>query len=248
MKATLKYFLISIAAFAKEKVSVEFGGDHIIFDPPEKVVISPSFFKEFVCVQCGICCKKGISPLVYSNSDVRAMKAKSDNILNKLYGGLRKITISINGLDQDLWLYEFEGYKCGFDELMEGDDVWGCKLHFTGLKPLNCNLPWVRIGKSKGVARLSKRPFGYGWAFGCQGVWGKDFDSEQFLGHDLDIIRKLIKSSQDLGINTYWPEVLNELESWHAKYNFGDVGLPQKDIVLFDSKRNFVGNFEKTFF
>ena len=244
MKTAIKYFLKSISNFTKEGVSFQIEGETLDFKACEKIAINPSFFKEFICKRCCVCCQKGISPLVYSDSDVTRMKeCHTEEGVQKLTDGLREFPIQVNGETKNLFLYEFSGYRCGFDKLMEGDDIWGCQLHFLNLKQLLCLLPWVRIIDSRGCVNLGKRPFGYSWAFGCRAQWGREFSEEQFLDHDLVIIQRMIDASNDLGISTYLPEVMEKLQDWHKKYKEGKAVVPQTNLVVIDLK-----NKDKKFF
>ena len=243
MKTPVKYFLQSISLFTKETASFVADGDSLEIKPFNKIVISPSFFKSFNCARCCVCCQKGISPLVYSKSDVVRMipeqnKNLEKDLIYKLLTGLKEISIFVNNEEKKLFLYEFNGFRCGFDKLTSGDDIWSCELHMEGLKQLLCFLPWIRITKRGSKAVLTKKPFGYTWAFGCRAYWEKEFNEEQFLHHDLEIIRRLIEYSEDLNLKTYWPEVLEYLENWYKLYKEGKVSFPKEDIVIGSSIKN----------
>jgi hypothetical protein len=239
MKTAIKYFLQSLALFTKEPASFVVEGDSLEIKPFNKIVISPSFFKSFNCARCCVCCQKGISPLVYSKSDVdRMLLPNEEASISKLLKGLKEIPIFVNGNKRQLYLYEFEGFRCGFDKLTSGDDIWSCELHMAGLKQLLCFLPWIRITKRESKAVLTKKPFGYTWAFGCRAYWEKEFNEEQFLHHDLEIIRRLIEYSEDLNLKTFWPEVLEYLENWYKLYKEGKVSFPKEDIVIGSNIKN----------
>jgi len=239
MQTPLKYFVQSVLLFTKEPVRFSFGGETIAFEPAEKITIAPSFFKSFECKRCCVCCQKGISPLVYANSDVERISLRRvDSSVQRLHEGLEEVSVQINDKSVPLWLYNFEGYRCGFDELQEGDDIWGCQLHSTEMKQLLCFLPWIRITKRDKKAILCKRPFGYAWAFGCRATWGEAFSEEQFLNHDLTIVQRMVQYSQDLGIDTHWKDVLEKLQEWHFLFHRSG-NIPVHEIVLGKRDRKF---------
>lgn len=244
METPVRYFLKSLTNFSKTDVRINFDGEDLVFPACEKIVISPSFFKSFSCKRCCVCCQKGISPLVYSDSDVVKMNYLTNlEDVGKLQMGLKQVPIQVNNEAKNIYLYRFQGFRCGFDKLTEGDDIWSCDLHFKKLKPILCLLPWVRIINSKGCTSLRKSPFGYAWAFGCRAKWEEEFNKEQFEGHDLEIIHRLISAAKDLGIDTYLPEVLTRLEDWFEDYNFGKHSIPKENLIIIDTK-----NKDKKFF
>jgi len=244
MKTPIKYFLKSIASLTKEKITFKCGEEVVEFLPPAEIVITPSFFKGFTCKRCCVCCQKGISPLVYSDSDVANMMHSDNKAVQKLFENLNELPCKINNQEKILWLYQFEGYRCGFDTLMEGDDLWGCDLHFEDLKQLLCLMPWVRVGTRGNKAVISKKPFGYSWAFGCRATWQESFDEEQFLKHDLVIIERLNTSAEDLGIKTYWLDIYNWLCEWYNDYKTGKVLLPTETVSMLGNGSGEIKGFK----
>jgi hypothetical protein len=246
MKTPIKYFLKSIASLTKEKIDFKYEDETVTFLPPAEILIMPGFFRGFECKRCCVCCQKGISPLVYSDSDVANMMklGSTYNSVAKLYDAMEMLPCKINNEDKNLWLYQFEGFRCGFDSLCEGDDVWGCDLHFANLKQLLCLMPWVRVGTRGNKAVISKKPFGYSWAFGCRATWRESFDEDQFLKHDMVIVERIIASAKDLGIRTYWPDIQKWLHDWYNDYKTGKVLLPTETVSMLGNGNGEIKGFK----
>ena len=270
MIKSVEFFLKNIAMFAKQKTEFIIQNEQLVVESPSQVKIATSFFKNAICARCGACCHKGVTPLVLGNGDVEKIRELTDSSKAVFHGNdehrfdtkdsialtqfaekLQEIPVTVNGdSSKSIWFREFDTkYRCGFDVLCEGDDVWGCKLHnYPEIQPIQCQLPWVRLSHVKSKVTLCKRPFGYAWAFGCQGYWGEEFDKEKFMSRDMWVVQKLVNYSAELGVDTYWKDIYDWLDDWFSLYKMGLVEIPTEDIIVFSTDRDINVKPKQTFF
>ena len=201
---SLFYFLDYLGKLVKQPLTVQVGLIEKTYLPAKQVVISPSFFKYLPCRKCGACCRKGVS-LAFTASDKVAIEEYGNT---KLLSGLKQYEINIGDSKKCWWLYEqSKPQTCDF--LVSNL----CSVH--DVKAVNCLLPPILVGycKKTQVVKLTKEKLHWRWVPNCQAQY-TSFDLENFLNWDLYCLRRLQRSAEDLGIQTYLPEILEKLENW----------------------------------
>jgi hypothetical protein len=120
---------------------------------------------------------------------------------------------------------------CNFNELLEGNNIWGCSIHKW--KPIHCAMPLIRIihRDKLDTTFLIKKQYGYSWAFGCP-VQFKPFDLTELEEIDIPVLQRLQESAEDLDIKTYLPEIIQWLNHWVSGYKTGNRHVPENAVEL----------------
>lgn len=240
----------------KVDMTVEVEGVVQEYKPPERVVISPMFFRSFKCVSCGKCCTKPKFSLAYTVTDYARINAESLeteqewNNRDFLVRDMIEVPIVIEmdpseGMRDDLigiqhttyvHLFSNQGHKCNF--LYEKCGKHLCGIH--KVHPVHCCLPHIQIDQFKGVSTsILKRQYGRNWALGCEAeVSGFDYD--EFLYWDLPCMRKLMCNAEDLQMHTWLPEIVVYLEEHREQLKNKQ---PKTPVVIYDKAKGIPRSF-----
>ena len=270
MNRSLLYLLDNISSLSKISLTIKGAKTEKSFESPKRVAISPQFFQSASCQRCAACCKRGIS-LVFTDTDVQVMSdvvcgkyalALPYNLedIRKLLLGLQRFELKIwlrvcksSGVEviskiKPVWIYPMPAKKvCDF--LQKKDGQWICSVH--AVKPTNCLLPhiWVGFSRKDLATRLSKRPFGSRWISDCESQFGK-FSLGELETWDLFVLQRMLRNAQDLGIDTYLPEIIGWLKNWLKVYKvpgFG-IGVPKGPVWILDEKAKEIKTDDRKFF
>lgn len=241
-----------LGSLTKEPISISIEGTTKNYLPPDKVSISSKFFRNFNCMRCGVCCNKHASSLVFTKREASdlfdAQKkgwlgevldfAQKQRITNSAVNEVYTIRVinKCSAWESPVYVYANEGGRCNFLNSI----THLCEIHQD--KPTLCAMPHIQIDKTdrKGVSldgrisrsvRLLKRQHGRNWLFGCP-TKPLPFDIKVFLEWDLPVLRKLQRNSEDLGFNTWLPEIITYLEDNTNKFQKGE--LPKEAVIIYD--------------
>ena len=270
MDRTLLYLLDNMSFLSKTSLTIKESKAEKSYDSPKRVAISPQFFQSASCQRCGACCKRGIS-LVFTETDVQVMSDVwsgkyslsvpcSLDSVGKLMQGLQRFELKIwsrvcrsSGVEvlgnvKPVWIYPMPANKvCDF--LQQKDGQWGCSVH--AVKATNCLLPhiWVGLSKKDLTVRLSKRPFGSRWIPNCESVFGK-FSPTELETWDLFVLQRMLRNAQDLGIDTYLPEIIDWLKNWLKVYKSSGYGIevPKGPVWILGERTKEIKADDRKFF
>ena len=180
--------------------------------------------------------------------------------VGKLLQGLQRFELEIwsrvwkpSGVEvvsgvKPVWIYPMPASRtCDF--LQQKDGQWGCSVH--AVKATNCLLPhiWVGFSQKDLTTRLSKRPFGSRWIPNCKSQFGK-FSPAELETWDLFVLQRMLRNAQDLGIDTYLPEITNWLKTWLNVYKTSGFGIeiPKGPVWILDEKAKEIKVDDRKFF
>jgi len=197
--------------------------------PPDKVTISPKFFRSAKCLMCGKCCKIGAT-LVYPEI-AQPLAKKLD---------WKEIPLFLNGSEQSVFVHENEP-KTQCDFAVYKGFLWKkkllCDIHEN--KPNHCALPMIEIDRTKNNSRLTKRPRGRNWLHPQCPAEFKTFDYNEFISWDLKKLIELNDLANKLSIITWLPEIL----SWLSKeHKYLQIATPKEAVVIYEKKESEIND------
>lgn len=232
-------FLDYVAHLAKEPVHLEIDGTDYNWEAPDRIVLSPLFFRGDDCFRTGKCCKN--YDIVFTQEGVDEIhKATKENYdawglpMDGHDGLLSRLTeknVLVNGSPSKLWMdpatkeSKATG-KC--NHLQYGEDG----LSFCDIQPvksITCHMPHNVVKFSRGTTHIRKQQFGRNWALGCP-VKFRGFDYERFTTVDVPLFERLGVVGDDLGIETWIPEILDLFKS-HDE-DLKNSRLPKSEITF----------------
>lgn len=221
--------LQDIARISKKNITFELlGGQKFEYKRPERVSISPLFFRHGACQRCGRSCNVGFDLFWTSKNGL------TPSLVDKL----QKYPIKINGKEFDLFSYKNPRNtpRCDFVSY-DKEGKAKCDIHQD--KPVHCSFNPMFISCNKQNVTLNKRHFGRNYKFGCEIQW-EPFSYKQFITWDLPWIKVLSQSAKDLNIETYLPKIINRLtsEDMDARLKIGKI--PKEAIIIYQKKNNFL--------
>lgn len=188
----------------------------------DSVVISPMFFRDFVCKNCGNCCSKIDTFLFFTKPEIKNNNINETDLKTL---GFEKILIGITSKDDKSkgWLRSINATKWNISR--KGKCIWldkdkHCRIHSS--KPVQCILSPIYIDKytrkknargAKGpliTMRLTKRLIGRNWLFGCK--MEKEKMTPQVLSRDIRKLELLLSIAEYLKIETWLPEIIDRLK------------------------------------
>lgn len=200
--------------------------------PPKSVIIKPSFFKKDDCSMCGRCCVNEAA--VYTAEGMRRILNCDDlqflelgldeKVSSHLISGLQEACYDINGKLVKFWSYPKDsrndanklywpdrGSKTRCHWLIQVDNTYRCSIH--PIRPITCAIPHMRFMYSTRSHNVSIGTYQYGrnHRLGCP-VKFEGFD-EQSVQNKLVWLRRLLIVADDLGVETFLPEIIHYLES-----------------------------------
>lgn len=200
--------------------------------PPKAVIIKPSFFKKDDCVMCGRCCVNETA--AYTAEGMRRILNCTDlqfeelglEPLNcsKLLSGLNEVCYDVNGKPVKFWIYPKDsradanklywpdrGSKTRCHWLIEMSGTYRCSIH--PIRPITCAIPHMRFMYSTRSHNVSIGTYQYGrnHRLGCP-IKFEGFDEES-VQNKLSWLKRLLIVADDIGVNTFLPEIIHYLES-----------------------------------
>lgn len=227
------------------------------YEPPNRVIISPMFFRQFDCKCCGRCCTKPKFSLAYSAADFMRACAqflddpKEIKARNAFVKEVQNVGVSIS-VDirshlfdiRPVWvapetkthfvLYSNHGHQCDF--IYEDGGRKYCRIH--KFHPNHCLLPHMQIDQLKTMSTsLLKRQYGRNWALGCEST-PQPFDYKQFVDWDLPCLKRLIQNAEDLHMWTWLPEIVAWFEENKERLK---TWQPTTPVIIYDEKLGIPG-------
>jgi len=251
-----------VGYMTKEKFTATYNKVKTSYEPANKVILSPAFFRGDDCVCCGRCCKN------FTTTYTQEGKNRIDNCKDEDYAKfgldpsikqtfidkLEQVNININGKEIPFWgsfqkdksklvhaNYENTNPKkdqflrCAWTIEIE-PGKWVCSIH--PMKSITCALPHMNIYHNvKNNVYIRKQQYGRNFLLGCPIEFG-EFKYDSYKNWDLYWLKALRDAANDMQINTYLPELLNYLESIDDKLQKGIVPLKPIDLCkLNDDKQ-----------
>lgn len=214
---TLYKTLHQVSVIARQSFTLEDEAGSHVFTPPPSVKLMRSFFQEYACLPlCAGCCPH--FTLEYLPHDVPEGKSDQAFTRHVSIDGTSVQYIELRNPAQQVYNRKF----CGFLETQDPDRIGMCNLHPA--RPYSCHIEPIKLHVVKNVGYIHKRPFGRGWAM--QRVTGEkgalcEFERqpltpkaiEQGYTNDIPALLRLQAWVDHLGIDTYLPDIIAQVES-----------------------------------
>lgn len=223
-----------VSKVAKQPIFVD--GERYPTPVVEKVVLQESFFYKDDCMMCGKCCPNETTVFtaegwgrIHSATKEDFLKWGLDPIAREeLLMRCTPQVIDINGSSIVYWVSDKDhgkdANKLSWEDraererchwLFEKERTHRCRIH--PIRSVTCGMPHCRmfLNKNTRTSTIGLSQFGRNWALKCPVVFG-DVDEESTLSriHWLNILNNV---SQDLGIDTFLPEILMYLDNGERK-------------------------------
>lgn len=206
-----------------------------IFKPVECVKLSPSFFLKDGCNSCGCCCvpesnlytESEYGDIVdISREDVEAY-GLDYKYIQKLIDGIHIEEHTINGELVNTYIYDLDKNdlflpnkekivpRCSW-VFEKSPGFFLCHIH--PVRSITCIMPHLRMmynTKSKSTS-IGNIQFGRNWAVKCPVTFNPPKDENEFNNIKLSRLEKLKHLNtvaNDLGIQTYLPEIIAYIEA-----------------------------------
>lgn len=235
-----------IAKVSKEPITID--GKVILDKPVTQVTVSDKFFLKDDCTMCGRCCPNENTAYTQSRwrSFTHTLIEEFENLgLNysdaqMLFAHAEKKLINVNNRDVIFYSHPKDNSKecnrINYEDrpnierchwVFEKDGKYLCKIH--PVRSITCGMPHLRFfhNKNTGHTSLGVSQFGRNWALGCpvnfEGIDEASVQTRIFW------LKELKQASDDLGIRTYLPEVIDYLESGNRRpHTFRQFGIRRK--------------------
>lgn len=196
-----------IVGLGKEDVLYEEAGVSKLFKRPKVVQISPSFFRGYICKQCGWCCQ--IVSLDYYCSTLWSMLREYPSYIPPL---LRPVKICINRQEKEIFRVANTGAVCAFQFPTNKKPVF-CRVHRQSPWGCRFELYKVRRIKDAGVLTLTyparKWIVRKGTTAQCEIVNHLQSSYEESIGY----LVELGMIAAELEIRSWIPEILKTLRA-----------------------------------
>lgn len=193
---------------------------------PMEVAISGTFWRRYIChPECGGCCSR--VSLEWLPDEWESVCAEYSV---KHLGRVR--TLNINGTDKEVFSID------------QPRDVVRCRFFGKGnctvhkFNPLSCQIELIKFKRIKDKGYILKAPYGRGWQMKtytgapilCEFA---PFSEEQFLGNDIPVLRRMLRWSNYLEIDTHLPYIIDMLLDMHRHKAYGRAIVHNKENRLF---------------
>lgn len=219
-----------VGAVAKEPILID--GAPYGYLPPLSVTISESFYAEDSCIMCGKCCLNNTQ--AWTQEGINQMDEVTDKhfaafdldfeAVNALKSELEESALNVNGKDIKFWtceqLKKSEAFKLSWEDrgpsprckwLFEKDGTYRCRIH--PIRPLTCGLPHLRFIQMEKTRHTIIRTAQYGRNFRLKCPITFTRVSEESVQTKIYWLKRLLACANDLGIDTFLPEIIQYLES-----------------------------------
>lgn len=214
------------------KVPILVNGEPYGNPPPKSVIIKPSFFKKDDCVMCGRCCvneeaaytAEGMRRILNCNDQKFIELGLDTAVIPEFLTSLQEVSYDINGKLVKFWIWpkdskseanklywEDRGTKARCHWLVEMEGTYRCGIH--PIRPITCAIPHMRFMYSTRSHNVSIGTYQYGrnHRLGCP-IKFEGFD-EKSVQTKLVWLRRLLIVADDMGVETFLPEIIHYLES-----------------------------------
>lgn len=217
-----------VSKVSKEQVTL---ADGRYWMPPTSVRINESFFLKDDCVMCGKCCpcetnawtQEGWNRMLAATPEDFTKWGLDYGVLTELGDVLQKRVLQINGKDVTLywvpkpkmsealhveWPDRKEQPRCRW--LFEKDGTYRCRIH--PVRSVTCGMPHLRMVHNADThsTTMGLMQFGRNWALRCPVEFGGP--DEESVQVRILWLRRLLATAEDMGVNTWLPEILEYLE------------------------------------
>lgn len=226
------------------------GREQIVGDKITSISLNKTFFYKDTCFMCGGCCPAESN--VYTESEYQRILNASETDYevwglnyadnHKLCKGLTPQKIQINGREISIYTYsktdntmylpvrEREVSRCSWC-YKDTSNNYKCKIH--PVRSITCIMPHLRFFHRVGTSRTSmgQSQFGRNWQLGCKVKFSEPSSEEEFetvKKSNVYKLRKLNEVGTDLNIDTYIPEVIDEI----SKISFSDYKNMTKQNLI----------------
>lgn len=199
--------------------------------PPTRVTIKKSFYLEDSCVMCGRCCvneasvwtSEGYARLMSSTQKTFTDYGLAEDTRNSLLTGLHREVHIINNKLVPFWVFPKDDKKianrlswpdrkettrCHW--LFERDGTHRCGIH--PVRSVTCGLPHIKFISSEKTRHTTMGVSPYGRNFRLKCPVQFTTISEEGMELKLLWLRRLNNCAEDMGIETFLPEILSYLE------------------------------------
>ncbi len=204
----------------------------LVLNPPGKLVITPSVFREFRCIDgCHACCAVAITldyiPEEY-NSLPSEMRARVDWEVRP---------VLVNGQEIPIWSVNQAPYPfCPYLTAVRPNGGMGCSL--WPKQPIECaSAPQVSVRYMRsGRTRLSKVPFGRAWRFPNKAQCEFHAEDRQktltALKSDIRLLLRYERWAAYLGLKTLLPQLVGKLST----YPDYDLEFPKTSVTVWERR------------
>ena len=215
------------------KVPITVDGKVVLEKPVSRVTLSQNFFLKDDCYMCGRCCPN--ENTAYTETCFEIIQAVDETEFSKwgldfsykekLLAGSEEKILNVNGKEIKFYshpsdkpavankvTYEDRGTIQRCHWLFQDDaGLYKCRIH--PMRSITCGMPHLRFfyNSKNSHTSLGVSQFGRNWALGCPVEFGT-YDEESVQGR-IHWLRLLEVAADDLGIETYLPEILDYLDS-----------------------------------
>jgi hypothetical protein len=200
----------------KNPLEIKIGKDSIEYQRADKIHISPLFFKNDKCMQCGKCCTWG-HDLYWSENEYYDLPEELKNKLRPLF-------IQVNEKEKYLWIYHND-FKTGNCDFLDENNL--CKFH--NYKALQGAFPPIEIDKRLNNVIILKRLVKRNHKFGCK-MKLNEFSKEK-LKIDIQKFKRLNEMVDYLKVDTFLPEIINKLIEISNKNE-----IPKQNTIIWQKK------------
>ncbi len=221
---------------AKEFMIVD--GNAFGYAPADKVVLSESFFLKDNCQMCGKCCpnettvwtREGLQRIESAKSEDFEVWGLDFGAVEDIKSRMKTVIHSVNGKNIEFYVSEKdpasvatklswsdrkEQTRCHW--LFEKEGTYRCRIH--PVRSVTCGMPHCRFFHSETAhdttTTIALSQFGRNWALKCPVEFG-EVDEESVQTRIL-WLERLNAVAQDIGVDTYLPEILEYLKAGNRK-------------------------------
>lgn len=222
-------YLIKVS---KEPITVN--GELLCSKPVERVHLNWTFFIKDDCQMCGRCCINETNAWTFEGLCRIGESVKEDYEVwgldysdnNNLLERLEEVPVKINGKWRTFYISpkdsEKDAFTLGWNDreprtrchwLFEKDGTYRCRIH--PVRSVTCGMPHCRFfyNALSNTCSIGVSQYGRNWALKCPvNLSSIKVDVEGVESRKLWLTR-LNDVADDLGINTYLPEILKYLDS-----------------------------------
>lgn len=226
-----------LSCVSKDSMTVRIGRTIVEYPGVFGVKIMENFFRKDGCNKCGRCCVN--EETVWTESAIKPFlqeykeSATHTDVETELFNSLLRQKIWVNGNVH--YMYKSRKKKnpqvatfannerdpqprCRWLDLGEDNEIGyhecSCLIHKW--RSATCHVPHIRLSQSNAMGRLSVTQYGRNWQLHCPVEFEYVID-EQDIQTKIETLKLLQVYANDLGIETYLPEIIQYLEGGGRK-------------------------------
>lgn len=205
------------------KVPLVVNGKPFVTQHPKWVTLRRSFYYKDSCLMCGKCCPNETTAWT-KEGYYRVLNAENEEIKFAVLKKLEEITVDVNGKQASFWVYpkderqdanklswpdRKEVERCHW--LFEEDGLHKCAIH--PIRSITCGMPHVRFAYVEKTRHTSIGTLQFGRNFRLKCPIEFNTPDEESIRTKMFWLNCLLKCADDLGVETFLPEIINYLEA-----------------------------------